>query len=120
MIKTGSLVALLLGIVLDIQGCGASCPTNDAVPATKDDCIAVNLALCMAADAVTTLTDPCDLMTAQGCCWDNCCDAPADIMSGMVTDIGDAETIKDVMKAEELQTTAIAKLVGCTYKNPCR
>merc|ERR1719262_1550348 len=120
MIKTGSLVALLLGIVLDIQGCGSGCPKNDAVPATKDDCSATNIATCMAADAVTSLTDACDLGNAGYCCFENCCDADVSVLPAELTLMaGDATTVKDVMDNMEELAKVVSAATGCKMKQPC-
>jgi len=138
MMKIASLSALLLGIVLDIQGCGGGCPSNDKAPA-KGACDAVSIATCMAdADDGTADVSGCP-PAKMTCCVENCCDEsdeilPAELvmaggglggLMGGGTVTASAGKVKDAMKAMGDSIDALNKFASalggpkCKFVNPC-
>jgi len=136
MMKIASLSALLLGIVLDIQGCGGGCPSNDKAPA-KGACDAASIATCMAdADDGTADAGGCP-PAKMTCCVENCCDEsdeilPAELamMSGGLAGAmggggGGAGKVKDAMDGMEETMNMMNKMASamgvpkCKYVNPC-
>jgi len=113
MMKIASLSALLLGIVLDIQGCGGGCTSHDAQPKKTEDCTSASIAACMQVAPLHSGVDIADMMgemsekdmckvgEATYCCFANCCSADASIMPdmGMGTMTGTVKEAMTVMKA---------------------
>lgn len=94
MIKIVSFSAVLLGIMMDLQGCGGGCPSLDALPGKKEDCTTTNIAKCTTEAAVAFKKDnkdvptdakkkkkyDCDAVDYELCCFKNCCDVNAKIL----------------------------------------